>query len=65
MLRRKSRAKPRVGDCGAPFEMKPRQDIEEKEGELIELTPEEIAENASGVSKGDPERSQNSRRLRR
>ncbi len=31
------------GDCGAPFEMKPRQDIEEKEGELIELTPEEIA----------------------
>jgi DNA repair protein RadD len=30
-------------DCGKPFEVKPRQDIEERDGELVELTPEQIA----------------------
>jgi len=30
-------------ECGVAFEVKPRQDIEQKDGELVELTAEEIA----------------------
>jgi superfamily II DNA or RNA helicase len=29
-------------ECGTAFETKPRQDLAEKEGELVELTPEEL-----------------------
>lgn len=30
-------------ECGQPFELKPRQEIEERSGELQEVTPEELA----------------------
>ncbi len=29
-------------ECGTPFETRPRQEIDEKEGELIEITPEQM-----------------------
>ena len=29
-------------ECGEPFKIKPRQELEERDGELVELTAEEI-----------------------
>jgi DNA repair protein RadD len=39
-------------ECGAPFAVKPRGDIAEKEGELVELTAEEIAKKRERREQG-------------
>jgi superfamily II DNA or RNA helicase len=39
-------------ECGTPFETKPRQEIEEKDGELVELTAEEIAKKRERREQG-------------
>jgi DNA repair protein RadD len=39
-------------ECGALFEVKPRQQIEEKDGELVELTAEEIARKKERQTQG-------------
>jgi DNA repair protein RadD len=43
-------------ECGHLFEVKPRQELEERDGELVELTPEEIARKRErreqGMTKG-------------
>jgi superfamily II DNA or RNA helicase len=39
-------------ECKRPFEVKPRQDLEERDGELIELTAEEIAKKRARREQG-------------
>lgn len=39
-------------ECGTKFEMKPRQELEEKEGELVELTAEQIAKKKERMTQG-------------
>jgi superfamily II DNA or RNA helicase len=39
-------------DCGTPFEVKPRQNVEEREGELVELTAEQIAKKRERREQG-------------
>jgi DNA repair protein RadD len=39
-------------ECGTPFEVKPRQNVEEREGELIELTAEQIAKKRERMAQG-------------
>ena len=39
-------------ECGAVFEVKPRQEIEERDGELVELTAEEIARKRERMNQG-------------
>jgi superfamily II DNA or RNA helicase len=39
-------------ECKREFEVKPRQDIEEREGELVELTPEQIQKKRERMMQG-------------
>ena len=39
-------------ECGHVFEVKPRQEVEEREGELIELTPEQIQHKRERMMQG-------------
>jgi ribosomal protein L40E len=39
-------------ECGHAFEVKPRQEVEEKEGELVELTAEQIAKKRERQMQG-------------
>jgi len=39
-------------ECGHIFEVKPRQEIEEKDGELVEFTPEQIAKKRERQAQG-------------
>jgi superfamily II DNA or RNA helicase len=39
-------------ECGHVFEVKPRQEVIEKDGELVELTPEEIAKKIARREQG-------------